>query len=101
MTHDLTYTENLLETIFSPNGAVDEEEQSELMKRVAVNSDGRERASLRTELEAALADSSFDWDELFDRLDVNIAPGEPARPYVVERIWVPLFGRDTVPAEAG
>ncbi len=93
MTHVTAYIENLLETTFSANAAESDADQRAYIDEVAVRPDSRQRDGLKAELQATLSDPHFDWDALFDRMDVAISPGEPARPFVIERIWVPLFGR--------
>jgi hypothetical protein len=101
MTHPIAYLENLLETAFSANVAESEADQQAYLRTIATRPDSRQRDGLKAELQAALGDQDFEWDALFDRIDVAIPSGEPARPFVIERIWVPLFGRETIPEATG
>ncbi len=97
MKHATPYIENLLETTFSANVAESEADQQSYIGAVATRADSRQRDGLKAELQSTLSDPDFDWNALLDQMDVSFSSGEPARPFVVEHIWVPLFGRGTVP----
>jgi hypothetical protein len=94
----VTYLDNLLSTVFSVDVGESESQQRAFMESVRTADDGRQRDGLRQELSGALADPEHDWADALARNEVYPAPGESARDFVVERIWVPLFGRETLPA---
>lgn len=96
----MTYVDNLLETVFSTMVANSEDEQCATLREVVENPDARQRDGLRTELMAALTDPEYDWDDAFERNEVYPDRGQSPRQFVVERIWAPLFGRETLPQTA-
>lgn len=95
----INYLEHLLETGYSEEFSNGPEDQQRYLEKIRQNPDRRQYDSLRLDLSAALTDMKFDWDGLFDHFEVYPDDSETPREFVVERIWVPLFGRDSIPGD--
>ena len=96
----MTYIDNLLSTVFSANVGESEEDQRAFLRQVSNSPDTRQRDGLRAELEAALADPRYDWEAAFKEHEVYPPQGQSPKEFVIEHIWTPLFGRETVPQAA-
>jgi len=88
---------NLLASLFSVH--VGRTDQPEALGRIRQNPNPAERENLRADFGKALADPDFDWLARFDEEEVNalIETNAEARAFVVEQIWIPLFGPDPDP----
>lgn len=90
----MAYVENVLISLFSLDTGLSDDGIARQLEQIRTNSDSRERAGIKAELENLYTDSATNWINLLENDDYEVYPAssqDDGKRFITERLWNVLF----------